>query len=51
LVVRVTDPAVNGRGAHAEVPCDLMLRSATADGLDQGPAAGGLPIGLLMMDS
>jgi hypothetical protein len=25
LPVRVADPAVNGRGAHAELPRDLML--------------------------
>jgi hypothetical protein len=49
--LRVADPAVNGRGAHAEVPRDLMLRSAASDGLDHGPAADGLSIRLLMMDS
>ena len=51
LAARVADPAVNGRGAHAEVPCDLMLRSAASDGLDHGPAASGLAIGLLIVGS
>ena len=51
LAVRVADPAVNGRGAYAEVPCDFMLRSAASDGLDHGPAAAGLPISLLRVGS
>jgi hypothetical protein len=43
------DPAVDGRGAHTEVPGDLLLRASPSDVFNHGPAAGGFPIGLLLM--
>ena len=51
LALRVSDPAVDRGGAHAEVPGDLLLRSSPPDGLDHGLAVIGLPVSLLMMPS
>ena len=49
LALGVANPAVDGAWAHIEVACDLLLRSAPAQGLDHGPAAGDFPVGLLMV--
>ena len=49
--VRVTDPAVDRGGAHAEVAGDLLLRSSRPDGLDHGLAAMDLAVSLLMVRS
>jgi hypothetical protein len=49
LALGVANPAVDGAWAHTEVACDLLLRSAPANGLDHGLAAGDFPVGLLMV--
>ena len=49
LALGVANPAVDGAWAHTEVAGDLLLRSAPAHGLDDGPAAGDFPVGLLMV--
>jgi hypothetical protein len=42
------DPVVDGRLAYVEPLGDLVLRLATSDGRNDGSAAGGLRITLLM---
>jgi hypothetical protein len=42
---------VDGRLAHVELLGDLVLRLATSDGRNDGSAAGGLRITLLMATS
>src|SRR5512135_2469682 len=49
LAVRMADPAIDSGGAHAEIPCDLLLRSSTANGRNQRPTAVGFPDSLLMV--
>jgi hypothetical protein len=51
LAVRMVDPAIDSSGAHAEIPCDLLLRSSTANGLHHRPTAVGFPDSLLMVRS
>lgn len=48
LAVGVPDPMMDRRGAHLELPSDLVVRAAVANGLDHGSAAGSFLICLLM---
>ena len=49
LAVSVPDPMMDRRGAHVELPSDLVVRAAVADGLDHGSAAGSFLVNWLMV--
>ena len=51
LASGVLDPMMNHRLADMEFVGDLVLRSTTSDGGDDGSAARGFPITLLMVTS
>ena len=49
LAAGVLGPMVDRRGAHMELPGDIVVRAAAVDGLDHGSATGGVSVSLLMM--
>jgi hypothetical protein len=49
LALGEVDPMVDRRGAHVELPGDIVVRAAAPDGLDHGSATGGFSISLLMV--
>jgi hypothetical protein len=51
LAERIADPAIDGGGAHAEIPRDLLLRLSPPNGLNHRPTAVGFPDSLLMVRS
>ena len=51
LALSMPNPVMDGGRAHAELPCDLALRSTAADGRDEGTPAGGITVPLVMVGS